>query len=317
MSIKSIFVGPKGIRSGWRFLLFVLLAIPIAGGLQKLAISGLGYHPHPGLHPVDFLLSDGMGFVGALIAAAILAWIGKDRLRDFGLPLASGAGRLWTEGILWGVITVAALAGLIALLGGFSIAGLAFRGADLLHMALLWTATMIVLGFFEEYLFRGYALVSLGSGMGFWPAAVLLSAIFGGVHYFTKPMESVTDALSVGLIGLFLCLSFRHTGSLWFAAGFHAAFDFVALPLLGAPNTGNQGLPLDTKLLDTAFHGPVWLTGGPRGMEASVLIFPIVAVLFWMLMWRFPDVRWSVERKVGAAEGEEATPGEGEEGAPA
>ncbi len=28
------------------------------------------------------------------------------------------------------------------------------------------------------------------------------------------------------------------------------------------------------------FHGPAWLAGGPLGVEASWLIFPLIAALF-------------------------------------
>lgn len=293
--LRSIFVGPGGIRAGWRFALFILLAIPFGGGLQRLAIDVLGYRPHPGLNPVDFLVSDGLGFLGALVAVYILARIGRERMGEYGLRVSLRAPGLWGEGLAWGVLTVGALAGLIAAFGGLTVSGLgsgaASPGGTLWTGALMWLATMVVLGLYEEYLFRGYPLVALGSGMGFWPAAILLSLMFGALHFFTKPMETVADGVAVSLIGLFLCVSFRRTGSLWFAAGFHTAFDFVALPLLGAPNTANQGRPLASRLLDTSFHGPAWLTGGPDGMEASLLIFPVLAVLFWLLVRRFPEVR--------------------------
>ena len=56
---------------------------------------------------------------------------------------------------------------------------------------------------------------------------MLLSAIFGAVHYFFKPMENWMDDLSVGLLGLLWCftLTLQRTGSLWFAIGFHAMSD--------------------------------------------------------------------------------------------
>jgi hypothetical protein len=139
---------------------------------------------------------------------------------------------------------------------------------------------MVVLGFFEETLFRGYPLVTLSRGMGAWPAAVLLSAVFGGLHYFTKPMESVLDAVNVAVIGLFVCFTFFRTGDLWLAAGFHAAFDYFALAFFGAPNTANEGAPVPGHLLATSFHGPAWLTGGPCGIEASVAMLGVMLVMF-------------------------------------
>jgi len=293
MSIKPLFAGPKGLRAGWRFAAFIVLAIGIAQGLQVFTLRVLGYHPHRGFHPLDFLVADGLGFLAALAAAAILVRAARgERMRDYGLPLAPASGRLWGEGFLWGIAAVGAIVGAIALFGGYSLSGFAVHGRELVSMALLWVVTMTVLGFYEEYLFRGYALKALASGMGFWPAALLLSILFGALHFFTKPMETVADALSVSLIGLFLCLSFRRTGSLWFAAGFHMAFDFAALPLFGAPNTANDGKPVPFRLLESSFHGPAWLTGGPCGIEASLLVFPAIVLLFLLLDRRFRAVRW-------------------------
>jgi len=84
-------------------------------------------------------------------------------------------------------------------------------------------------------------------------------------------MENVADALSVGLIGLFLCLTVRRTGTLWFAIGFHFAFDFAALSLLGAPNTGNMGKAAEGHLL-------------------------VIALLFALFHFRHRQVRFPIPR---------------------
>ena len=35
-----------------------------------------------------------------------------------------------------------------------------------------------------------------------------------------------------------------------------------------------------------------WLTGGPMGPEASVFIFPVIAILFWALHRKHREVRY-------------------------
>lgn len=40
-------------------------------------------------------------------------------------------------------------------------------------------------------------------------------------------------------------------------------------------------------LLDASFSGPAWLTGGPLGMEASWLGFPLDAAAFAFIWWRY------------------------------
>src|SRR2546422_11526441 len=69
--------------------------------------------------------------------------------------------------------------------------------------------------------------------------------------------------------------------------GFHAGFDYAALTIVGAPNSGNGGRPISDHLLVTTFTGPDWLTGGPRGIEASLLVFPVIAALFVLFHRRY------------------------------
>jgi membrane protease YdiL (CAAX protease family) len=83
----------------------------------------------------------------------------------------------------------------------------------------------VLVGIFEEFLLRGYALHTLSRGWGFWPAAVALSVLFGAIHV-RNPGETWLGLLAVVAIGLFFCLTLYRTGSLWFAIGFHAFWDW-------------------------------------------------------------------------------------------
>src|SRR5258708_3077160 len=70
------------------------------------------------------------------------------------------------------------------------------------------------------------------------------------------------------------------SGSIWYAVGFHALFNYAAMYLYGAPNSGNDGRPIPTRLITGGYHGAGWLTVGKLGMEASWLVFPVIAALF-------------------------------------
>ena len=96
------------------------------------------------------------------------------------------------------------------------------------------------------------------------------------------------DGLSVGLFGLFWCYTLWRTGTLWFAIGFHAMSDYADMVLFAQPNTGNHGQSLTGHLLNISYHGPEWLTGGPRGTEASALEFLILAILFLAFERAYP-----------------------------
>ncbi len=209
--------------------------------------------------------------------------------RSSGLFRGRFSKHFW-QGALWGFAASLVMMILLRLFGAASFEGLSLRGQTLVEFALLWAATFVLLGFAEEFAYRGYAQATLTNGMGFWPAAVLVSAIFGAVHYFFKPMENWMDGLSVGLFGLFWCFTLRRTGTLWFAIGFHAMSDYADMVLFAQPNTGNNGQSLSGHLLNVSYHGPEWLTGGPRGTEASALEFLILALMFLAFARAYPRV---------------------------
>jgi membrane protease YdiL (CAAX protease family) len=261
-----------------RLVLFLVVATLFGAGGMLVVLRGFGYQPQAVWAPVDFVLSEGIQLLGVLGAAAVLARIERRRLRDYGLPLEARGMRDLLAGTLWGLVFVALLVGAIALFGGVRIAGLA--SPSVLVPALEWALAMLLLGLFEEALFRGYALVSLSEAAGFWPASLALSVFFGALHFFTKPHETWIDAVSVGLIGLFLCITVRRTRALWWAVGFHAAFDFAALVLFASPNSGNDGKSVAGHVLAASYGGSDWLTGGACGIEASALILPLLAGLF-------------------------------------
>ena len=276
---QRVFRGPRELRAGWRFAIFLLVLTVLSLAGHAIA-SALHYQPEEGWRADAFLFAELIQFALTFAAVALMGRIERRALARYGLPGRGAFGRHFWAGALWGGLAVCALVGLIALCGGYSVSGLALTGGALLRSAVLWAITMVFLGLYEELLFRGYPQLTLATGMGFWPAAVLISALFAGVHYFFKPMENIADALSVGLIGVFLCLTLRRTGSLWWAIGFHFAFDYAALVVFGAPNTGNEGQSIADHLLASSWHGPDWLTGGPRGAEASLFVFVVIAALF-------------------------------------
>ena len=275
------FVGSRGLRAGWRLLLFVAVA-QLLGKVAERLLLALGVPAPANWTPRYFIQTEGLYLASALATACGLAHFERRPWGAYGLPFHGEVVRRYAQGLAWGIASVAVLILLIVVARGASFGGLALHGNALASGAILWGVVFLFVGLSEEFVFRGYSFFTLSTGMGFWPAAVLLSTLFGAVHYFGKPMENGVDALSVGLIGLFLCLTLRRTGNLWFAIGFHAAFDYAALFVLGAPNTGNEGRSLAGHLLNVSFHGPDWLTGGPRGIEASACVFVVIAALFWL-----------------------------------
>ena len=199
-------------------------------------------------------------------------------LQAYGIPpLRNAFGRQFWIGAVWGIVSTSALIGLIAVFGGYRVLGLAIHGRELWYFTAIWLIANLLIGFAEELQFRAYLLATIADGIGFWLAAILLSIGFGALHYFFKPHERWEDFASTGLLGLFMCLTLRRTGSLAFAIGFHAAFDFANLFVWSGQNAGEYAVG---HLLQTSWPGPQWLTGGFLGPEASRMVFPVIAVMF-------------------------------------
>lgn len=293
--LKKVFFGPWGPRAGWRLLIFNA-AFMLVGVLMKLILVPLVGN-EPEWTAANFILIEAVSLAGAAACVWLMAKIERRRFADYGLTRHGAFGRLFWEGGLWGLATVGTVVALMAAAGGYSVRGLALSGTDLVLSALLWAAAFLLASLMEELVFRGYELFTLASGIRFWPAAVALSALFGFyLHYAQKPNETLVDGLSVTLIALFFCLTVRRTGNLWFAIGWHWTFNFGAMFIFGFPNTGNKGgLPVAGHLLDSVTRGSALLTGGPMGAEASLIIFPVLAVLFAAFHFRYRAVKYPVD----------------------
>src|SRR5207237_1715995 len=137
----------------------------------------------------------------------------------------------------------------------------------------------------EDFRSRGYLQVTLTRAIGFWPAAVLLSCEFGWSHRLNAG-EQWPGLLAAAFIGFFFCLTLRRTGSLWFAIGFHAAWDWGETFFYG---TADSGLVAPGHMFNSTLQGPAWLSGGSVGPEGSVLLFVVVAILWLGVGKRFPQ----------------------------
>lgn len=296
---KAVFVGSHGWRAGWRFLLFFTIALVCAQALDAVIKLAGGYQQKPGEWSAGGLLIDAaLTFVAVLAGMAVMARLERRSFGDYGFPLRARSTLLLAEGALWGFGAATLVLLAIRLSGGASFHGVAST-PGLVRGLLRWAPTMLFLGLAEELLYRGYPLFTFATGMGFWPAATLLSLLFGAAH-LGKPDESAMDIAAIVCFGLFLCLTLRRTGGLWFAIGFHAMWNFAAMALYAAPNTGNGGRSVPGHLLDVEYRGPAWLTGGVCGIEASLFTFVALAAMAALFARRLAS-RPAFDARISAA----------------
>jgi membrane protease YdiL (CAAX protease family) len=292
---KETFFGGNRMLSIWKAVIFLFLLVEVGPRITRIAIlfplGAVGYVPAT----IKFLLVEAANFGILLGASYLMAQMENRSLRDYGLPGKSAFRRNFWLGFLLGLAEVSVLVGLIRVFGGYTFGTLALQGRAILGWGLFHLVLFLFVGLYEEFLFRGYAQFTLGSGMGFWPAAVILSAWFGYMHLGNRG-ENWVGVSSVFLVGLLFAFTLWRTGSLWYAIGLHASFDWGETYLFSVPNSG---VLEPGHLSNAVLHGRAWLTGGQVGPEGSVFCFLTLGLQFLVVTWLFP-----AKKSGGAGTGE-------------
>ena len=270
--VRTVFWGPDGLRPGWGmafyFAMFYPLQFVITRWVGSLELGAQGLW--------SMTLAEFGLLVAAVIPSFVLARVERRRWGTFGLPGRGAFGKLFWVGGVWGFASITLLLGTMYGLRVFDLGHLAIHGARILRFALFWGFFFLLVGLFEEFLLRGYSQFTLTRAIGFWPAAALLSCVFGLIH-LQNAGEEWMGLLAAAAIGFFFCLTLRRTGNLWFAVGFHMAWDWGETFFYSVPDSGTL---FPGHLLKSSFHGPAWLTGGIVGPEGSVLCFVVIAVVW-------------------------------------
>jgi len=300
LSRDNMFMGPEGLRAGWRIFLYLGMAVIIFYLLSAFVplISDRG----AGSLWRD-MFSEAVMAISAMVPGFAMAKIEKRPFGAYGLPARGAFGKLFWIGMVWGIVSLSFLMLLLRGIGVFTFGHLALHGERIAKFAVFWGVFFLLVGFFEEFATRGYLQFTLGNSIGFWPSALLLSLLFGASHSFNFG-EVWIGELAAMAIGLFFCLTLRRTGSLWFAVGMHASWDWGESYLYSVPDSGGMA---PGHLLNSSFHGSRWLTGGSVGPEGSVLVFVLVAAM-WMVFDRmYPEVvamtKSGVESRAGVDRG--------------
>jgi uncharacterized protein len=291
--LRATFVGPNGIRAGWRLLIYVAVFAVLRTALTFVMMHTPGVREYVQSRMAATTMTPGAQWFGVinpllvLAAAAVMTRIEHRTFSDYGLPPSQAFGKRFWQGIPLGFLMLCLLLGLIASFGGFSLNGMAVTGGEAVKDGALYAMGFLFVGVFEEFAFRGYLQSTLASGIGFWPAAILLAVLFGAAH-LRNPGEAQIGAVMAGAFGLLSAFALRRTGTLWFSIGMHASWDWGETYFFGTPDSG---LLAQGHLLNTSFHGPAWLTGGSVGPEGSFLVFAVMIAWAVIIYLWFPSAQ--------------------------
>lgn len=276
-------MGPNGLRAGWRFLMYLAMTA-VLGFPYRLIHHWISPGPRPHtivLHPDVEVYGSIARFVLAALPAVVMARIERERWGHYGLALRRAFRSEFWFGALWGIGGLSVIMMCLWLAHFYTIEGVALHGIAILKYGGLWAIAMLFVGLFEEFSLRGYPQYTLASGMGFWPAALLLSLVFMAGH-LGNGGETWLGLIDVFLFGMFASFTLWRTGNLWFAVGVHAAWDWGLTFLYSGPNSG---LLATGQLLKTRFSGPTWLSGGSAGPEGSAI--NVAFDVLWFILFAF------------------------------
>ncbi|SDG47573.1 hypothetical protein SAMN05216553_108245 [Lentzea fradiae] len=248
--------------SGWerwvRRFRFPVLFVPLFAAL--LAVAEVASR----LAPVPLLaLPAGVGL--AVAGLACYRWLarvveGRDTVLEVA-PRHRWAGL--ARGAALGAWLFCSVLALIGMLDGWGrVTWGSFSGVLGVAGVLAAVATM------EEIVFRGVLFRMLEERAGTAVSVVVSSSLFGLAHLLNTGATPWT-ALSVGLTGGgVLAAAYVVTRSLWLPIGLHFGWNFAQAGVFGVELSGADVEPSGLLLLE--LDGPVVLTGGPFGPEASV-----------------------------------------------
>ncbi|HLY92989.1 MAG TPA: type II CAAX endopeptidase family protein [Candidatus Angelobacter sp.] len=275
--LNTAFFNDRGLRAGWRLLIYISIVVALVQLLSFLASRVRPPSHNTVLGPGIQIIIEAIALLCFLLAAYIMSLIERRSMREYGLPLRRQhvLRRFIVGYIFWGFLPLTICLAVMHQLHVFEFGGLALHGADIARFGLEWMIGFALVGLAEEFLLRGYALYTLSDGLGFWPAAIILAALFGFGHSF-NPGETRIGLVGTVVFALFASVALRLTGNLWLAVGAHAGWDWGQSFFYGVPDSG---MVAQGHLLAPSFHGPVWLSGGTVGPEGS-----LVTLVLWSLM---------------------------------
>ncbi len=271
----GILKGPNGIRAGWRLLIFVAILVPLFFGVSR-SVDALIRRMHvDSSTPLGTVLTLDLLVLPLLIATWIMGRIERRTFADYGLPWRRAFGRRFWQGAAFSLASFTILLVTMRLAGVFSFGAIALHGWDVWKYAAAWAVVLFLGALLEDFLYRGYLLFTLTTGIGFWPAAIVTSLLMGGIHYF-NPSGHGLGPVSATMYCLVTVLVLRRTGDLWMPLGIHSAWAWGEVYVYGVPDSG---FPANGHLFSASFPGNPLLTGGGFGPEAS--IFTLVLLAIW------------------------------------
>ncbi len=299
---RQIFLSSDGrLRAGWRILVFLLVFFSLAILLQFGIKAWAGGVPKTSPYLRNAILILLTATAATLAVPIARRYLDKKTFASLGLRAGGRAGGDLAFGFLLSGAMAAAFLGLLALTGLGSVEGLAWNvepqdaaafGALAIYLAKISLGSLaffllmdVVVGWWEELVFRGYLFQNLVEGLRL-PGAILLSCVLYGILHAANPNAGLISTLLIMGFGYLRIYGYLLTGQLWLSMGMHVGWNYFQGHIFGFAASG-QDTP---SLFVLQLRGPDWLSGGDFGPEGSLLVIPILGLACLAMRW------WSAGR---------------------
>ena len=284
-----IFTDNKGLRSGWRFLLYAL-AVFLLVWVSQIVLRALLGHRTPVETPIRLIASEIVLLVAAMLPAWVASRLEERRWRTYGLPLQP-EGALFATGLFAGFAAISLLMLLIHLFHGVYLGNVVLHGTALLRYALVWGVRSC-----------WSASPKNSSSAAIRSTPWRRESVSGQPQFCFRRSSALSIYETLAKTGSALWV---RSPSRWFslsACGAQAAsgsrsacthlWDWAESFFYGVPDSGYKAAGT---LFTPRFAGSKWITGGSVGPEGSVLAFVIVIAMALTIHLLYPKRQWRAD----------------------
>lgn len=179
-------------------------------------------------------------------------------------------------------LAIFSIVGVVAILLMSNNISLSFSKDLKIGIIIILAILVLMQGFLEEVVFRGYLMTRLAAKKGKW-IAILLSSLFYLVFRMSNPTTSKIDLLNIFLISVVMSLLYWYFDNVLVIAIFHAFWNCISGLIFGF---NLSGIKLSDSIFTVAaISDKQILIGGSYGIEGSIIatvFFAILGLLVYM-----------------------------------
>lgn len=289
---------------GWlRAVLFLIAYVVVSIVTAVVTVIILGASRAEDIHN-SLATSPGMitTFL-TLVATLAVIWLFRallDRrsMASLGYSFGPAERRDLLSGILWGVGLIGGIFLILLAAGQIALGAITFP----VESFLIQLALGVMVAITEESVTRGYLLNNLMQSAHKYLALLLVSVLFAAFHAF-NPNVSIVGAINIVLAGLLLGIYYVHRRNLWFPIGLHFAWNLFQGGVFGSAVSGLKF----QSIINFDPVGPVLLTGGDFGFEASLVTTVAMSVGIIVIHLKYRERQADPDASVEARVNREGT----------